>query len=255
MNRYLFLAIFLFTCNWHLSAQNDNPAALGFNATASDTEAIAIADEVMQAMGGRTAYDNTRYLQWTFFGRRTLLWDKWTGRVRIDFTESDEVYLVDIHTGNGKIYRDGAYLNQPDSLAKYTARAKSIWINDAYWLVMPYKLKDSGVTLKYLGTEGSTDSLQHQLQLTFVAVGDTPDNKYIVLVDDDSKLVSEWRFYEHFDDEKARFSTPWAEYQTYGNILLSGDRGRAKLTNIGVFNTIPDRVFESAEAVNVLEWE
>ena len=54
-----------------------NPAAEGFNQTNSDAQAIAIADEVMLAMGGREAWDNTRYLCWKFFGRDELIWDKW----------------------------------------------------------------------------------------------------------------------------------------------------------------------------------
>jgi len=35
-----------------------NPAADGFNESGSDAKAIAIADEVMKAMGGRMAWDN-----------------------------------------------------------------------------------------------------------------------------------------------------------------------------------------------------
>ena len=131
-----------------LIAQSENPPAEGFNAAASDTKAIAIADQVMTSLGGRTAWDNTRFIRWTFFGRRTLLWDKWTGQVRIDFTESDEVHLVNIHTGVGKVWRNGRYRTQADSLAEGLSSAKSIWINDSYWLCMPFTLKDSGVTLK-----------------------------------------------------------------------------------------------------------
>lgn len=251
----IFVSISLFFCLYTLSfAQSANPPAEGFNLTASDQRAIALADEVMESMGGRTAWDNTRFLRWTFFGRRTLLWDKWTGRVRIDFTDSDEVYLVDINTGAGNIWRDGAYLVEPDSIAKYSERAKSIWINDAYWLVMPYKLKDSGVTLKYLGEETRGDTTEHTLQLTFEGVGDTPENKYWVKINNDSKLITSWSFFTQFSDENPRFTTPWAGYNTFGKILLSGDRGRGQLTDIGVFENVPDKVFESADAYQIGEW-
>ncbi|HHL71578.1 MAG TPA: hypothetical protein ENJ29_03615, partial [Bacteroidetes bacterium] len=46
-----------------------NPPAPGFNLADSDARAIAIADEVMQALGGRRAWDKTRYITWRFFGR------------------------------------------------------------------------------------------------------------------------------------------------------------------------------------------
>ncbi|MEJ2086172.1 MAG: hypothetical protein P8Y44_10915, partial [Acidobacteriota bacterium] len=49
---------------------DENPPAPGFNAEASDDEAIVIADQVMEALGGRKAWDDTRYLTWNFFGRR-----------------------------------------------------------------------------------------------------------------------------------------------------------------------------------------
>lgn len=254
MKQLIFSCLFCLGITSLSLAQTTNPAAPGFMAAASDQVAIDWADAVMASMGSHQAWDETRFLRWTFFGRRTLLWDKWTGRVRIDFADSDEVYLVDIHTGEGKIWRDGAYMTQPDSIAKYTAQAKSIWINDSYWLVMPYKLKDSGVTLKYLGKEGEGDTISHKLQLTFEEVGDTPDNKYWVMVDSESKLVTEWAFFTKFDDKEPRFVTPWADYKQYGNILLSGNRGRGQLTDIGVFTEVPDEVFESAEGYEVGEW-
>ena len=254
MKYYCLLPLF-FLSTFHLIAQSANPPAEGFNAEASDQKAIEIADEVMEAMGGREAYDNTRFVRWTFFGRRTLLWDKWTGRVRIDFKEDGQVMLVNIHTNKGKIWKDGAYETNPDTTAQYLERAKGIWINDSYWLVMPYKLKDSGVTLKYLETEGAADSLEHKLQLTFEEVGNTPDNKYWVMVNDKSKLVTSWAFFTRFDDESARFTTPWADYEQKGNILLSGNRGRGQLTDIGVFEAVPDEVFEEATPYDISAWK
>ncbi|PSR15016.1 MAG: hypothetical protein DA408_05900 [Bacteroidetes bacterium] len=234
----LLLAFFTLT-----GQTSDNPAAEGFRASASDPQAIQLADEVMQAMGGRTAWDNTHFIRWTFFGRRTLLWDKWTGKVRIDFPDKEDVFIVDINTGEGKIWLNGEEQTQPDTLAKYTAQARSIWINDAYWLVMPYKLKDTGVTLRYLGQQQQGDTIRHQLQLTFENVGDTPENKYWVFVDDQTKLVDEWQFFPQFDDATPRFSTPWADYKPYGAILLSGNRGRGQLTDIAVYDELPASVF------------
>lgn len=66
-----------------------NPPAEGFNEANSDPYAITLADEVMEAMGGRKAWDNTRIIQWTFFGSRTLTWDKWEKRARIESHRSD----------------------------------------------------------------------------------------------------------------------------------------------------------------------
>ena len=216
-----------------------NPAAPGFNAAASDVKAIAIADEVMQAMGGRQAWDNTRYISWNFFNRRKLLWDKQAGICRIEWTSRPQKIIVNLNNGTGKVSLGGIEQTNPDTLAKYLDIGKKVWINDAYWLVMPFKLKDSGVTLKSLGdakTEvGDTADL---LQMTFAGVGVTPDNKYHVWVDKKTRLVTQWAYFEKFSDEKSVLTNPWSGYKRCGKILLSPDRGsRGTLDPVEVLET------------------
>ncbi len=129
-----------------------NPASDGFNIQNSDQSAINIADQVMIAMGGIKAWNNTRYISWKFFNSRKLWWDKWTGDVRVESLNSDLKILVNIHDLTGKVYKDGVTFTNTDSLDYYLKKGKSMWINDAYWLVMPYKLKDSGITLKSIAS-------------------------------------------------------------------------------------------------------
>lgn len=54
----LTLTLFLFSCGETSQTTQEepygNPAAEGFNEAESDAKAIAIADEVMEAMGGRS---------------------------------------------------------------------------------------------------------------------------------------------------------------------------------------------------------
>ena len=232
-----------------------NPAAEGFNEAGSDAKAIAVADSVMAAMGGRNAWDNTRYIAWNFLGFRKLIWDKWTGDVRVENVNNDFKVLVNINTLEGKVYRDGEELSQPDSLQKYLQRGKEIWINDTYWLVMPFKLKDSGVTLKYVGEETVMDKPSHVLELTFNNVGVTPDNKYLVYVDKATNLVNQWAFYRNYADEEPGFVLPWQNYEQHGEILLSGDRGPRQLTEIKVFDDLPKSVFESLDQVNLNQYK
>lgn len=236
------------------ATEKANPPAPGFNEADSDPQAIEIADEVMEAMGGRQAWDSTRFISWNFFGARHLLWDKRTGRVRIEVPQDSTVYLIDVDDNSGKVMKNGTVLENPDSLTKYVSRGKSIWINDSYWLVMPYKLKDSGVTLKYLGKDTTQQGARADvLELTFDNVGDTPQNKYHVFVDEDSSLVTQWSYFQNASDETPRFTTPWQNYKQYGEILLSGDRGERQLSNIRVYNQVPDRVFESFDPVDYQE--
>jgi len=211
-----------------------NPPAPGFDLQNSDPKAIEIADQVMDAMGGRQAYDNTRYLSWNFFGSRKLWWDKLTGEVRIESLRNAFKSTVNIHTLNGRVWKDSVQMTNPDSLKKYLARSKNIWINDSYWLLMPFKLKDSGVTLKYIGEENSDSLHADILELGFREVGVTPENKYHVYVDKSDRLIKQWAFFGQAADDTARFVTPWKNYQRYGDLLLSGDRGQYQLTEIAV---------------------
>jgi len=222
----------------------ENPHAEGFDIQNSDPKAIEIADQVMKAMGGRNAYDNTRYLFWNFFGSRTLLWDKWEGNVRVESKKDEFTVVMNIHTMEGKVKMKGEELTHPDSLSKYLEKGKNMWINDSYWLVMPYKLKDSGVTLKYIGEFATPDNMSDVLELTFNNVGTTPQNKYRVYVDRKTHLVNKWDFYPTADAEEPRFSTPWDGYEKHGNIMLSGGRGDYQLTEIKVLDEVEEGVFE-----------
>ena len=227
------------------SRKSANPPAPGFDMAGSDPKAVQIADAVMAAMGGRKAWDDTHLIAWNFFGFRKLVWDKWTGTVRVDNLRDDQTVLLNINTDKGRVFRDGKELTEPDSVAKYVKAGKAAWINDSYWLVMPFKLKDSGVTLKYLGdTTATKDGKPADLiQLTFKGVGVTPDNKYHVWVDKQSHLVTQWAHYPKYTDETPRFTLPWSDYQKHGSILLSGERGDRDLTEIMVFSGLPGEVF------------
>lgn len=229
-----------------------NPPAEGFNEEESDPKAIELADEVMQAMGGRDSWDDTRYLSWNFFGVRHLIWDKKKGDVRIKVPGDSLELIVNINSGEGMVKKEGALLNNADSLEKYLQIGKNIWINDSYWLVMPFKLKDSGVTLKYAGEEitEAGDSAD-VLVLTFENVGETPENKYHVFVDKQSKLVSQWAYFAEASQESPNFVIPWLDYEKKGEIMLSGNRGERKLSDIKVLGSVPDHTFTSLEPVNL----
>ncbi|MEO5674915.1 MAG: hypothetical protein ABIQ74_09730 [Chitinophagales bacterium] len=211
----------------------------------NDVRAASIADSVMMKMGGKQNWDNTHFLKWNFFGKRTLWWDKYTGNVRIEIPEKKLLIITNINTHHGHAYRNNAEIRQPDSVSYFMDRGYKIWANDSYWLIMPFKLKDPGVNLKYLGI--SKDSLGTDcflLELTFNKVGVTPENKYHVYVDRKLYLVNEFDFFEKGTDKSPEFRDPWRNYQRYGNILLADDRGEGKLSDIAVLEEVPSGLFE-----------
>jgi hypothetical protein len=221
-----------------------NPAMPGFDSVGSDPAAIQLADSIMHAMGGRENWDKTRFISWTFFGRRYLLWDKHTGRVRIESKSDSTVYLVNVNTGEGRVKIKDTEITEADSLNKLLNKAKSIWINDSYWLAMPFKLKDSGVTIKYMGEDTLHSQRFNTLELTFKEVGVTPQNKYKLYVDIKDKLIRHWAYYSSASQDTANFIRPWDNYQLYGSVLLSGDRSdKGGPSNVKVEETVPDTLF------------
>ena len=230
-----------------------NTPMAGFNTEGSDAKALQIADSVMKAVGGRYAWDMTRYIRWTFFGSRSLVWDKTKEKVRIDYLNNDTKIRLNLKDMTGRVYKDGKEMTNPDSLKKYLERGKGAWINDSYWLVMPFKLKDSGVTLKYAGVKKNALGVDCDvLNMTFKAVGNTPDNKYEVYVNPSSHLIVQWDYYAKATNEKPNISTPWEDYRALGNIMLSISRGdKRSMVPIGVYKNMPDSVFTS---FNEVDW-
>ncbi|MEE3259497.1 MAG: hypothetical protein VX293_09830 [Candidatus Latescibacterota bacterium] len=207
----LLLILFLLLLTITSAIASDNPPAQGFNATDSDPQAIALADAAMAAMGGRANWDATRYITWRFFGFRRHIWDKHTGDLR--FEQGDLTVLMNIHSKKGRAFAAGVEISDPDTLAAKLQHGYRAWINDSYWLVMPYKLKDTGVTLRYRGPEPTQDGRPAEaLELTFKDVGVTPQNKYAVWVDKESQLVSQWAFYREATDAEPGFTGPWTNW-------------------------------------------
>lgn len=249
------LSLILFSILFVLPATaqqtSSNPPMEGFNMAGSDARAIEIADAVMQSMGGRENWDNTRYLSWGFGGDEQV-WDKWTGAFR--YQKDSLIVLMNVNTKEGRAWADGKEIADADETLTSAYRA---WVNSGYWFLMPYKLKDSGVTLKYLG-EGKTEDGRdaEMLQLTFEKVGLTPQNKYHVFVDKETMLVSQWQYFQDATSNEPNFTRPWGNWKKYGNIMLSDFRGEGRngdfvLPNIGAYDSLPEGVFTSSEPIDL----
>jgi len=218
----------------------------------SSERAIEIAQATVQAMGGWEALDATRFVSWKFFGRRQHYWDRHTGDIRIE-SERDGVttiILMNIHTLEGRVFRDGVEL-EADDLAEMLDNGHQAWVNDAYWMFMPYKLLDPGVTLAYVGekpTAAGDDAWV--IDLTFgEGVGYTPKNRYHVYVGKESGLVEQWDFYADAAADEPNFAGPWKDWKTFGVIKLATNHGRDIDWRIAVHDSFPADLLTDPAAV------
>jgi hypothetical protein len=214
-------------------------------AQSNDKKANEIVKEMLTAMGGTKNYNDTHFIQWDFVNRK-LSWDKWTGDVRVENPSANQVILVNINTLKGNVYENGVLIKEEKKSNDLLVTAKNWWINDSYWLVMPWKLQDPGVNLTYVKSEQlSNGTMADILQLTFSAVGVTPENKYWLYVDKESHLITQWAYYQNYNDAEPKFLKPWNNYQKAGNILLSFDRPNENITpkNVLVKTNLDSSIF------------
>ena len=211
---------------------------------ASDPSATALANSVMQHMGGKEAWDKTRFLRWNFFGRRLHYWDRWTGDVRIE--AKDRVMLLNLGTREGHVFDKGVEITEPKARRAALDEAYEIWVNDSYWLIMPYKLLDPGVNLKSLGPSKMADGRDaDKIGVTFDAgIGVTPQNRYDVWVARDTGLVEQWAYYEKASDTTPAFTLPWAGWKRFGGVMMATDHGKGDPWDIAAPDTLPRAIFE-----------
>ncbi|MBX0333869.1 hypothetical protein K3G39_11540 [Pontibacter sp. HSC-14F20] len=217
-------------------------------------KAKSIASEVMENMGGEKGWNDTRYLAWTF-NDQYQVWDKHQNLFR--WEQDSLVAIINIDTKDGKVYVEGQELQNSEEKQKLLERAYALWINNSYWLVMPFKLQDEGVTLRYVGEEQTMDGAPADvLEMTFAQVGLTPQNKYKLWVDKEQGLVAQWAFFRSAEDAEPSFTRRWSDYKDYGSIKLASDRsnsqGEFKLTDIAAPAEVPDSVFSSPTPIEKL---
>jgi hypothetical protein len=227
-------------------------------ASAVAQDAQAVADRVLQALGGKEAWDNTRYIHFTFAGRRTHWWDKWTGRYRVEGQNREGqkyVVLTNINTKEGTAYLNGQKA-EGDQAKQLLEAAYGAWVNDTYWLLMPYKLKDPGVNLSPAGEETIDGKTYDKLALSFESVGLTPGDRYWAYINRDTGLMDRWSFIlQDMPKEGPPSVWLWTGWQKHGNIMLAphrshvGDDRKLELSDIAVPDQIPDSVFTSTEPV------
>lgn len=250
----------------------ENPPAVGFDLAGSDARALQLADACMRALGGRRAWDETRYIAWRSFGARLHVWDKASGDLRIEAVDRTSgapmLTLMNVHTRAGRAWRGGRELAGSE-LASALAAGHASFANDSDWMFLPYKLKDAGVTLRYegrrpFGAYGACEvlSLRRDAETHREAEGHADaegvkdiagngeaaelasQHRFEIALDPSTRLVRAWASYARASDERPLFTSPWGDWRRYGRILLSADRGPGRvLSDIGVYERLPEAVF------------
>ena len=222
-------------------------ALAGACASRAPADPALLADQVMEALGGRTRWDSLPGLRWTFASTlndslrfsRSHAWDRGSGRHRVEGVNRQGQRFVIVHTvgdtTGGLAWVDGQRIEDPDSLRKLVKRGEQMWVNDAYWLLMPYKLRDPGVTLASAGDTTVDGRTYDRLALSFSGVGLTPGDHYWVWVNRANRRIERWDMVLE-SQQPPPVSYTWEGWQEHGGLWFATAHRRDSI------NVITDRI-------------
>ncbi|MCG3119568.1 MAG: hypothetical protein ALAOOOJD_01998 [bacterium] len=232
-----------------------------FDPSKSDPQAIQIADEVMVALGGYENFAAVNYLSFHFVvvvdSQKTSDWrhdwDRRKNNYRVEGITRDGDHLLaifNLDSRDGVAFKNGQTLDGEEKI-QLLKRAYARYINDTFWLLMPFKLKDPGAVLQYDGAQEINEVNYDVLRLSYAdSVGLTPHNIYRLFVDQNTRIIHRWEYFEKAGAAPA--AAWWEKWQKYGNIKLAGLRGfensnrQILFTDIIAAAEVDEKIFEVA---------
>jgi hypothetical protein len=232
------------------------PSLARANTADSDPKAVAIARRVLDALGGVARWNALPGLRWTFEvavndtvrSSRRHAWDKLHGWQRVEGTGRDGVRFVfatQIDGDGAAAWMDGQPI-EGDSLQKLARRSRSLWRNDSYWFLMPYKLLDDGCRLQLATDTTVAGTRYRRLALSFEQVGDTPGDRYWVYVNAKTHRVERWDYVLQGQSPPAKAWT-WEGWQQHGGLwfptLHRQDRSEIRTHAVETLESFPAGTF------------
>lgn len=141
---------------------------------AYNPNANELAHKVLKAVK-HDAYKNTRFLEWSFGGRRSYKWDKENHIVDVVWGKN-KVVLHPNHLDKSIAYTDGEESDNQDKLIK---RALALFNNDSFWLVAPHKLFEPGI-LRNIEMVNNKKALR----VKYTTGGTTPGDSYVWILNE-----------------------------------------------------------------------
>ena len=144
------------------------------NIRAYNEKADELAHKMLKAIKHKK-YKKTRYLEWSFGGKRHFKWDKEKHIVDVSW----DTIRVNLYTQ--EIEKSTVFFNeklQEKTDSTIVKKAKDIFNNDSFWLVAPHKLFENGI-LKSIQKVDKKDALL----VKYTTGGSTPGDSYLWTLD------------------------------------------------------------------------
>lgn len=126
-------------------------------------EAEELADEMLRALN-KPGFDTLSIIKFTYPGGHSYDWNKAENTVQVKWKEND-VFLN---------------LNEPvDEFSTLQYEAYEYFLNDSFWLIAPFKVRDDGVMRSTVKVDEGRGLL-----VTYTSGGVTPGDSYLWIIDE-----------------------------------------------------------------------
>ena len=171
-------------------------------------EAEQLADEMLLVLN-KPGFDSLEYIAFTYRGEHSYEWDRKANAVNVSW-EDQEIYLD---------------LNRSmDSFNLLELKAYKYFINDSFWLVAPFKVRDEGVIRSTVEVEDGRGLL-----VTYSSGGLTPGDSYLWIVDNRG-FPRAWRLWTS-NIPIGGMELTWENWQKMNEVWLSTTH-KGKITEV-----------------------
>jgi hypothetical protein len=198
-----------------------------------DAQATEVVKSLTDAMGGQAAWDRLPYFRFDFVvvkdmkevARFKHWWDKKNGRCRVEGPDEKGQTVTAIFylaTKTGRAYTDGVVESDSTNIKNIIENGYERWVNDTYWVMMPFKLHDAGTRVRHARIQqGENGETYDVLELSFAPdVGLTPHDRYWLYVNQKTHLIEKWEFVLTGQKPPPQGST-WESWTWVGPVQLS----------------------------------
>lgn len=146
-------------------------------------EADALAKKMLLALNA-PAWDSTQVLTWRYATKHTHVWDKKNGFIAAIWDDIKVVQRTD-DWHIGKVFKNNQEITGKEANKKLE-KAWSLFCNNSFWLIAPYKAFDAGTKRSIVKDEKGNA----QLLVSYESGGVTPGDAYLWQLDKDFRPIS-----------------------------------------------------------------
>jgi len=232
----------------------------------ADEKGAAVAAQMDNALGGMSAWGSVPYVRFDFVivkdgkevARFRHWWDKRRGIDRVEGPDDKGrmvAAIVNLQSRTGKSFTAGLPDRDSSEVAAQVDNGYQRWVNDSYWLMMPFKVRDPGTNLKYSGVKKGADGVDYDvLELTFdKGVGLTSGDHYWLYVNPKTHLMDRWdMLLQSMDPKGPPSSATWEDWTKVGPVRIAtmhhfqGKTAFLRFENVALPPSMDESIFTDA---------